>query len=87
MRRAVGITSYHRVTPIHKPAKPRLREDKPRWQCQELKLVPDPTSEEIKEIDRLNRQMDLAGQAIIALVLISGSWVLGLQISKWLGWW
>lgn len=63
MRRAVGITSYYRVTPIHKPAKPRPadKEDKP----DAVKELPITV---VKQ--ETTKGMDLEGQALLCLVII-----------------
>lgn len=89
MRRAVGATSYFRVQPPYQTTKPRpvKRENKPIYIVKELPMTVDVTSPEVQETDRLNRKIDLAGQAIIVLVVVSGALVLAFQIGRWLGWW
>jgi hypothetical protein len=79
MRRISGATSYYnRVTPANPAARTRQIER------QEPKIYIDITSPDVKEINRINRQMDQAGQAITALVIAVGSLVLIYNLVRWL---
>jgi hypothetical protein len=44
----------------------------------------DVTSEEVREMQKLNRKVDLLGQAITALVITVGALVLVYSIVRWL---
>jgi hypothetical protein len=78
-RRAAGITSYfNRVTPVAPVAKTRPIER------EEPKTYIDVTAPEVREMARINRQVDLVGQAITALVITVGALVLVYSIVRWL---
>jgi hypothetical protein len=92
MRRAVGITSYYRVTPIHKPAKPRLREDKPLYVVKELPMTVDVRSLEVKRQERedalirsLTRMVDTVGWPVLkaAAVLLIVALIVNLGRYIW----
>ena len=50
----------------------------------EPKTYIDVTSEEVREMQKLNRKVDLVGQAITALVITVGALVLVYSIVRWL---
>ena len=81
VRRAAGATSYYsRVQPANPAA--RLR----RIEREEPKTYIDVTCEEVREMEKLNRQVDLVGQAIKALVIAVGAVVLNNNLARWLCW-
>jgi len=67
-----------RVQPIHPSTRPRQIER------QEPKTYIDVTTPEVREIQKINRQVDLVGQAITALVITFILLVLGYNIVRWL---
>jgi hypothetical protein len=78
-RRISGATSYYaRVTPANPAARTRqIEREEPRTYI-------DVTSPEVQEIERINRQMDLTGQAITAAVIVVGGLVLIYNVVRWL---
>ena len=79
VRRAAGATSYYaRVQPANPAA--RIR----RIERNEPKTYIDVTTPEVREMQRLNRRVDLVGQAITALAIALGSLVLVCSIVRWL---
>jgi hypothetical protein len=79
VRRASGVTSYYnRVQPANPAA--RIR----RIERSEPKTYIDVTTPEVREIQKINRQVDLLGQAITALVIALGALVLVYSIVRWL---
>ena len=80
VRRASGVTSYYnRVQPAN-PAAARIR----RIERSEPKTYIDVTTPEVREMQKLNRKVDLVGQAITALVITVGALVLVYSIVRWL---
>jgi len=79
VRRAAGVTSYYnRVQPANPAA--RLR----RIEREEPKTYIDVTAPEVREMEQLNRKVDLVGQAITASVIALGALVLVYSIVRWL---
>ena len=79
VRRASGVTSYYiRVQPANPAARPRQIERN------EPKTYLDVTTPEVREMQKLNRQVDLVGQAITALVIAVGALVLIYNVGRWL---
>jgi hypothetical protein len=79
VRRASGVTSYYaRVQPANPAARNR------RIERSEPKTYIDVTTPEVREMQRLNRRVDLVGQAITALVITVGALVLVYSIVRWL---
>ena len=79
VRRAAGATSYYaRGQPANPGARTR------RIEHNEPKTYIDVTSEEVREMQKLNRKVDLVGQAITALVITVGALVLVYSIVRWL---
>lgn len=79
VRRAAGATSYYaRVQPANPGARTR------RIEHNEPKTYIDVTSPEVREIQKINRQVDLVGQAITALVIAVGALVLIYNLARWL---
>lgn len=79
VRRAAGVTSYYnRVQPANPAA--RIR----RIERSEPKTYIDVTTPEVREMEKLNRQVDLLGQAITALVIAVGALVLIYNLARWL---
>lgn len=79
VRRAAGATSYYaRVQPANPAARTR------RIERNEPKTYIDVTTPEVREMARINRQVDLVGQAITALVITVGALVLVNSIVRWL---
>lgn len=64
---------------------PTNREDKPLYVVKELPMTVDVTSPDVKELDKLNRQVDLVGLPVLAIAIILLLLVLGFQIDRWLG--
>ena len=79
VKRASGVTSYYnRVQPANPAA--RLR----RIERNEPKTYIDVTTPEVREMEQLNRKVDLVGQAITALVIALGALVLVYNLARWL---
>ena len=79
VRRAAGVTSYYnRVQPANPAA--RIR----RIEREEPKTYIDVTTPEVREMQRLNRRVDLVGQAITALAIALGALVLIYNLARWL---
>lgn len=79
VRRAAGATSYYsRVQPANPAA--RLR----RIEREEPKTYIDVTAPEVREMARINRQVDLVGQAITAAAIAVGALVLIYNLARWL---
>lgn len=79
VRRAAGATSYYaRVQPANPAARTR------RIERNEPKTYIDVTTPEVREMEKLNRQVDLLGQAITALVIAVGALVLIYNLARWL---
>ena len=79
VRRASGVTSYYfKVQPANPAARTR------RIERSEPKTYIDVTTPEVREMQRLNRRVDLVGQAITALVITVGALVLVYSIVRWL---
>lgn len=79
VRRASGVTSYYnRVQPANPAARTR------RIERNEPKTYIDVTTPEVREMQRLNRRVDLVGQAITALAIALGALVLVYSIVRWL---
>ena len=79
VRRASGVTSYYnRVQPANPAARAR------RIERQEPKTYIDVTTPEVREMQRLNRRVDLVGQAITALAIALGALVLVYNLARWL---
>jgi len=74
-----GVTSYYaRIQPANPSARPRqIERQKPR-------TYTDVTAPEVREMARINRQVDLVGQAITALVITVGALVLVYNLGRWL---
>ncbi len=72
------ITNHSRVQPIHPSARTR------RIERNEPKTYIDVTTPEVREMARINRQVDLVGQAITALVIALGALVLVYNVARWL---
>jgi hypothetical protein len=79
VRRAAGATSYYNRV---QPANPATRNR--RIERSEPKTYIDVTTPEVREMARINRQVDLVGQAITALVITVGALVLVYSIVRWL---
>lgn len=67
-----------RVQPIHPSTRPRQIER------QEPRTYIDVTAPEVREMARINRQMDLVGQAITAAAIAVGALVLIYNLARWL---
>lgn len=67
-----------RVQPIHPSTRPRQIERN------EPKTYIDVTTPEVREIQKINRQVDLLGQAITALVIAVGTLTLIYNVVRWL---
>lgn len=79
VRRASGATSYYsRVQPANPAARTR------RTERQEPRTYIDVTAPEVREMQEINRKVDLLGQAITALVITFGVLVLGYNVVRWL---
>jgi hypothetical protein len=79
VKRAAGVTSYYnRVQPANPAARTR------RTERNEPKTYIDVTTPEVREMQKLNRKVDLVGQAITALVITVGALVLVYSIVRWL---
>ena len=79
VRRASGVTSYYnRVQPANPAA--RLR----RIEREEPKTYIDVTTPEVREMRKLNRQVDLLGQAIVAVLIPVGVLVIVYNLVRWL---
>jgi hypothetical protein len=79
VKRASGVTSYYnRVQPASPAA--RLR----RIERNEPKTYIDVTTPEVREMQKLNRKVDLVGQAITAAAIAVGALVLVYSIVRWL---
>ena len=79
VRRAAGVTSYYNRAQPANPAA-RLR----RTERSEPKTYIDVTSEEVREMQKLNRKVDLVGQAITAAAIAVGALVLIYNLVRWL---
>ena len=77
VRRAAGVTSYYNRAQPANPAA-RLR----RIERSEPKTYIDVTTPEVREMQRLNRRVDLVGQAITALAIALGALVLVYSIVR-----
>ena len=79
VKRAAGVTSYYnRVQPANPAA--RLR----RIEREEPKTYIDVTAPEVREMARINRQVDLVGQAIVAVLIPVGVLVIVYNLVRWL---
>ena len=79
VRRAAGVTSYYnRVQPANPAARTR------RIERSEPKTYIDVTTPEVREMEQLNRKVDLVGQAIVAVLIPVGALVLVYSIVRWL---
>ena len=79
VKRAAGVTSYYnRVQPANPAA--RLR----RIEQNEPKTYIDVTTPEVREMQKLNRKVDLVGQAITALVIAVGTLAVIYNLVRWL---
>jgi hypothetical protein len=79
VKRASGVTSYYaRVQPANPAA--RIR----RIERNEPKTYIDVTAPEVREMEQLNRKVDLVGQAITALAIALGALVLVYNLVRWL---
>lgn len=79
VKRASGATSYYsRVQPANPAARNR------RIERNEPKTYIDVTTPEVREIQKINRQVDLLGQAITALVIAVGTLTLIYNFVRWL---
>ena len=79
VRRAAGATSYYsRVQPANPAA--RIR----RTERNEPKSYIDVTTPEVREMQKLNRKVDLVGQAITAAAIAVGALVLIYNLARWL---
>ena len=79
VRRASGVTSYYaRVQPANPAARNR------RIERSEPKTYIDVTTPEVREMQRLDRRVDLVGQAITALAIALGALVLVYNLARWL---
>ena len=77
VKRAAGATSYYnRVQPAN-PAARRIEREEP-------KTYIDVTTPEVREMEQLNRKVDLVGQAITALAIALGALVLVYNLARWL---
>lgn len=79
VRRASGVTSYYsKVQPANPSTRPRQIER------QEPKTYIDVTTPEVREMQKLNRKVDLVGQAITAAAIAVGALVLIYNLARWL---
>ncbi len=79
VRRAAGVTSYYnRVQPANPAARNR------RTERNEPKTYIDVTTPEVREMEQLNRKVDLVGQAITAAAIAVGALVLVYNLGRWL---
>jgi len=79
VRRASGATSYYsRVQPANPAARTR------RIELNEPKTYIDVTTPEVREMQKLNRKVDLVGQAITAAAIAVGALVLIYNLARWL---
>jgi hypothetical protein len=79
VRRASGVTSYYnRVQPANPAARTR------RTERNEPKTYIDVTTPEVREMRKLNRKVDLIGQAITAAAIAVGALVLIYNLARWL---
>ena len=79
VRRAAGVTSYYnRVQPANPAARNR------RTERNEPKTYIDVTTPEVREMEQLNRKVDLVGQAITAAAIAVGALVLIYNLARWL---
>jgi hypothetical protein len=79
VRRASGVTSYYaRVQPANPAARNR------RIERNEPKTYIDVTAPEVREMQKLNRKVDLVGQAITAAAIAVGALVLIYNLARWL---
>ena len=79
VKRAAGVTSYYnRVQPANPAARTR------RIERSEPKTYIDVTTPEVREMRKLNRKVDLIGQAIAALAIALGALVLVYNLARWL---
>jgi|GEM_PF-5298933 len=79
VRRASGVTSYYsKVQPANPAA--RLRQ----IEREEPKTYVDVTTPEVREMQKINRQVDLLGQAITALLIAVGVLALIYNFVRWL---
>ena len=67
-----------RVQPINPSARPhQIERQKPRTYI-------DVTTPEVREMQKLNRKVDMVGQAITALAIALGALVLVYNLARWL---
>ena len=79
VRRASGVTSYYnRVQPANPAARNR------RIERNEPKTYIDVTTPEVREMARITRQVDLLGQAIVAVLIPVGVLVIVYNLVRWL---
>jgi hypothetical protein len=79
VKRASGVTSYYnRVQPANPAARTR------RIERNEPKTYIDVTTPEVREMQKLNRKVDLVGQAITALVIAVGTLAVIYNLVRWL---
>ena len=79
VRRAAGVTSYYNRV---QPANPATRNR--RIERSEPKTYIDVTTPEVREMEQLNRKVDLVGQAIVAVLIPVGALALVYNIVRWL---
>ena len=79
VRRASGASSYYsRVQPTNPAARTR------RIERNEPKTYIDVTTPEVREMQKLNRKVDLVGQAIVAVLIPVGVLVIVYNLVRWL---
>jgi hypothetical protein len=79
VKRASGVTSYYsKVQPANPAARTR------RTERNEPKTYIDVTTPEVREMARINRQVDLLGQAIVAVLIPVGVLVIVYNLVRWL---
>ena len=74
----VKRASYARVQPANPAARTR------RIERQETKTYIDVTTPEVREMQKLNRKVDLVGQAITAAAIAVGALALVYNLARWL---
>lgn len=79
VKRASGATSYYsRVQPANPAARNR------RIERSEPKTYINVTAPEVREMEQLNRKVDLVGQAIVAVLIPVGVLVIVYNLVRWL---
>jgi len=74
----VRRAAYARVQPANPAARTR------RIERQETKTYIDVTTPEVREMQKLNRKVDLVGQAITAAAIAVGALALVYNLARWL---